>query len=70
MGHAEGICHVYVDAEADVRKAISVVVDAKVDYPAACNAMETLLLHRDTLHNGVATEVLSSLRSAGVEILG
>lgn len=82
MGHAEGICHVYVDSEADPQKAASVVVDAKVDYPAgifkicllshhlACNAMETLLLHRETLQNGVADTVLSALRSAGVEILG
>jgi gamma-glutamyl phosphate reductase len=70
MGHAEGICHVYVDSEANAQKAISVVVDAKIDYPSACNAAETLLLHRDTLVNGIGQQVLVHLKSAGVEVLG
>ncbi len=47
LGHADGICHLYVDKEADLDTAIAVAVDAKTQYPAACNAIETLLIHQD-----------------------
>ena len=49
MGHADGICHVYVDEAADPAKAIPVIVDSKTQYPAACIAVETLLVHRGFL---------------------
>ena len=63
MGHADGICHIYVDEDADVEKSVGVVVDAKVQYTAACNAVETLLVHR-----GIAPTFLPALaRALGAE---
>ncbi len=47
MGHADGICHIYVDSSADIEKAVRIITDAKTQYVAACNAAETLLVHRD-----------------------
>eukprot|EP00596_Hydrurales_sp_CCMP1899_P005054 CAMPEP_0119049416 /NCGR_PEP_ID=MMETSP1177-20130426/64586_1 /TAXON_ID=2985 /ORGANISM="Ochromonas sp, Strain CCMP1899" /LENGTH=735 /DNA_ID=CAMNT_0007026623 /DNA_START=13 /DNA_END=2217 /DNA_ORIENTATION=- len=70
MGHSEGICHVYVDAEANETMAIGVVVDAKINYPSACNAAETLLLHRETVASGQADHILRALRVAGVNLYG
>src|SRR6056300_394068 len=69
LGHADGVCHVYVDKSAtDSSVASKLVIDAKTDYPSACNAMETLLLHKDTLHT-IAMPLLMSLRAAGVKCL-
>lgn len=47
MGHADGICHIYVDAAANVDTAVSVIIDSKTQYVAACNTVETLLVHKD-----------------------
>jgi delta-1-pyrroline-5-carboxylate synthetase len=70
LGHADGVCHVYLDSTANADVAAKIVVDAKTDYPSACNAMETLLLHRDTVSNGVSAAALMALRAAGVRCLG
>lgn len=69
LGHADGICHAYVDGQCDVDMAVNIVVDSKTQYCAVCNALETLLVHA-----GVAGEFLpkasESLRAKGVEIRG
>ena len=47
LGHADGICHLFIDNEANLEMALSVALDSKIQYPAACNAIETLLVHKD-----------------------
>lgn len=59
LGHADGICHLYIDKKADLEKAISITVDSKTQYPAACNAIETLLVHKD-----IATDFLPKIADA------
>lgn len=69
LGHADGICHVYVDKDADLPMAVRIVVDSKCQYVAVCNAAETLLVHAD-----VAAEFLpmakKALEERGVRLLG
>jgi glutamate-5-semialdehyde dehydrogenase len=65
LGHADGICHVFIDASANVDKAIRVAVDSKAQYPAVCNAAETLLIHRGFPER---ERLLEALRAAGVEL--
>ncbi|KAI3832491.1 hypothetical protein MKW98_002037 [Papaver atlanticum] len=70
LGHSDGICHVYVDKSADLEMAKQIVLDAKTDYPAACNAMETLLVHKDLLNTDGLTELVVELQNEGVTLYG
>ncbi|HEY1937249.1 MAG TPA: glutamate-5-semialdehyde dehydrogenase [Candidatus Angelobacter sp.] len=69
LGHGSGICHIYVDSAADLNMAQEVIIDAKIQYPAACNSVEKVLVHQD-----IATKFLpglaSALQNAGVEVRG
>src|SRR5713226_825491 len=69
LGHGEGICHVYVHAAADLRKAERIVLDAKIDYPAACNAAETLLVDA-AIASEFLPKIISRLLDEGVEVRG
>ncbi len=69
MGHADGICHIYVDKAADQDMAINIIKDAKIQYTAACNAVETLLIHREIAHEFLP-KLYHSLDEAGVTLKG
>lgn len=69
MGHADGICHTYIDKDADIDKAIPIVVDAKTQYTAACNATETLLIHRDAAPS-MLPALAAALKQNGVKLRG
>jgi delta-1-pyrroline-5-carboxylate synthetase len=68
LGHAEGVCHVYVDKSADHEKAFKLIIDSKCDYPAACNAMETLLVHEDLVKTGFFHDLCNRLKMNNVSI--
>lgn len=69
LGHGSGICHIYVDSTADLKMAKDVIVDAKVQYPAACNSVEKVLVHQAVAENFLPS-LVGALESAGVEVRG
>jgi gamma-glutamyl phosphate reductase len=69
MGHADGICHIYVDKEADFKKAIPIIIDAKTQYVSACNSVETLLIHKDIVDEFVP-KLYDALKENNVELRG
>ena len=66
LGHADGICHIFVDETANLDKAIRILVDAKTQYPSACNTVETLLIHKNFKDKQT---LLASLKEANIELV-
>lgn len=66
LGHADGICHIFVDESADLEKAKRIIIDAKTQYPSACNSVETLLIHKNF---GGKDELLEALKQAEIQII-
>ena len=66
LGHADGICHIFLDKNADFKKAKNIITDSKTQYPSACNAVETLLIHKDFEQKD---ELLKSLEGADITLI-
>ncbi len=66
LGHADGICHIFVDESADFEKAKRVIIDAKTQYPSACNSVETVLVHKDFPYKN---ELLTELKNSGIKLV-
>ncbi len=66
LGHADGICHIFIDKSADLNKAKRIVIDSKTQYPSACNSVETLLIHKDFEY---ADELLETLKNAEIKLV-
>ena len=69
LGHADGVCHTYINAKADPAKALKVALDAKTQYVSVCNATETFLVD-EALKQTLLPELVKTLRDAGVTIYG
>jgi len=69
LGHAEGVCHIYVDAAADPEMALAIIDDSKTDYPAACNAAETVLVH-EQIAESFLPKLANRLGSRAVKLRG
>ena len=69
LGHADGICHLFIDIEANLEMALSVALDSKIQYPAACNAIETLLVHKN-IASAFLEKAIPLFNSHDVKLIG
>ncbi len=69
LGHSDGICHIYIDESADIDKVINICIDAKCQYPSACNSVETILINEKELLN-ILPKLMFSLVQNGVTVVG
>ena len=66
LGHADGICHIFVDESANYDKALRIITDAKTQYPSACNSVETLLLHKNFSYK---EKLIEALKNIGIDMV-
>jgi glutamate-5-semialdehyde dehydrogenase len=66
LGHADGICHIFTDETADLNMAKDIIIDSKTQYPSACNAVETLLIHKNFKYS---TQLIDNLKEAGITLI-
>ena len=66
LGHADGVCHIFVDESADLEKAKRIIIDAKTQYPSACNTVETLLVHKGFIEK---VDLLQTLKDVGIDLI-
>lgn len=69
LGHADGVCHIYVDKSADIAISVRIVIDSKAQYPAACNAVETVLIHRERVEQFLP-KLVEAATIEGIELRG
>ena len=69
LGHSEGVCHGYIDKFADLDKSLRICLDSKLQYPAACNSMETLLIHKDIAEE-ILPDLIAKFKEEKVELVG
>ena len=69
LGHADGICHIFIDESADFDMAKNIVIDSKTQYPSACNSVETILLHKN-LSDDFVKNLIFALVQAQIEVRG
>lgn len=69
LGHSDGICHIYIDETADINKVLKICVDAKCQYPSACNSVETILINKNVL-SSVLPKLSEELKNNGVLVKG
>lgn len=67
LGHADGVCHIYIDETAQISKVKNIVIDSKCQYPSACNSVETILIHKNATAN-MLKELLTVLKEANVKV--